>query len=209
MGIWDADSQHRVISEAEWASVADPASMPVERLTLAIDVPPGRDVASVGLAGLRADGLWHVEMDESRRGVDWVIPWIKARSERNKLHSIVVDEMSGLVERRRDRNFLIGTDVEVTLAGAEGRDMAIACAKFYDSVVSPNPMVRHTDQPPVNLALSMARKRPLGSGWAWNRKDAASDITPVVAITLALWGAQNDNVKRPTRRGGSRTAVVL
>lgn len=207
LGMWAADSATRVIDEATWTDAADAASMPVERLTLAIDVPPDRSAASVGMAGRRADGRWHVELDDTRRGVDWVIPWVKARTEKNRLHSVVVDEMSGLVENRRGRNFLIGTDVEVTLAGAEGRDMAIACAKFFDGIYDAS--VYHTDQPQVNVALSVARKRPLGSGWAWNRKDAASDITPIVAVTLALWGAQNDNVKRPTRRTGNRTAVVL
>jgi phage terminase large subunit-like protein len=207
LGMWAADSVARVIDEATWSDAGDAASMPIERLAIAIDVPPDRSAASVGLAGRRADGRWHVELDESRLGVDWVIPWAKARSEKNRLHAVVVDEMSGLVEHRRGRNFLIGTDVEVTLAGAEGRDMAIACAKFFDGIYDSS--VRHTDQPQVNVALSVARKRPLGSGWAWNRKDAASDITPIVALTLALWGAQNDNVKRPTRRTGTRTAVVL
>lgn len=207
LGIWEAEDSARVIDEDSWNLVADPASMAIERLSLAIDVPPSRGISSVALAGLRADGRWHVELDDSRKGVDWVIPWVVARASKNRLHSVVVDEMSGLVERRRDRNYLIGTDVLVTLAAAEGRDMAIACAKFYDGVIDRS--VVHTDQPQVNVALSLARKRPLAGGWAWNRKDAASDITPIVAQTLALWGAQNDNVQRPTRRAGSRTAVVL
>jgi phage terminase large subunit-like protein len=207
LGIWDAEDSARVIDEESWNAVADPASMAIDRLSLAIDVPPDRGIASVALAGLRADGRWHVELDDSRKGVDWVIPWVKARAAKNRLHAVVVDEMSGLVERRRDRNYLIGTDVLVTLAAAEGRDMAIACAKFFDGVIDRS--VMHTDQPQVNVALSLARKRPLAGGWAWNRKDAASDITPVVAETLALWGAQNDNVKRPVRRQGSRTAVVV
>lgn len=199
-GIWDAVDSHRVIDEESWGLIADPASMAVERLTLAIDVPPERSVASVSLAGKRADGLWHVELDEERKGVDWVIPWVKARAVKNRLHAIVVDEMSGLVEKRRNRHYLVGTDILVTLAGAEGRDMAIACAKFFDAVVDGS--VRHTDQPQVNVALSVARKRPIPSGgWAWNRKDVASDITPVVALTLALWGAQNNTVIRP---GGGR-----
>lgn len=207
LGIWEAEDSARVIDEASWDAVADPASMAIERLSLAIDVPPNRGMSSVSLAGQRADGRWHVELDDSRKGVDWVIPWVVARAAKNRLHAVVVDEMSGLVERRRDRNYLIGTDVLVTLAAAEGRDMAIACAKFYDGVIDRS--VVHTDQPQVNVALSLARKRPLAGGWAWNRKDAASDITPVVSHTLALWGAQNDNVQRPTRRAGSRTAVVL
>lgn len=206
-GVWDALESSRVIDELSWSLVADPASMAIERLSIAIDVPPDRSVASVALAGQRPDGRWHVELDDERKGVDWVIPWVKSRSEKNRLHSVVVDEMSGLVEERHGRHFLIGTNILVTLAAAEGRDMAIACAKFFDAVVDQS--LRHTDQPQVNVALSVARKRPLAGGWAWNRKDAASDITPVVAMTLALWGAQNDNVKRPTRRSSSRTAVIM
>lgn len=205
LGIWDAVGSNRVIDEQSWDDVADPASMAIERLTLAIDVPPNRSVAAVGLAGQRADGCWHVELDEQRKGVEWVIPWVKARAEKNPLHAVVCDEMSGLVEKRRERHYLIGTDIEVTLAAAEGRDMAIACAKFFDTVMDKS--LRHTDQPQVNVALSVATKRPLQGGWAWNRKDAASDITPVVAETLALWGAQNDNVKRPKRTRDRKVVV--
>ena len=207
LGIWDAEDSARVIDEDSWNAAADPNSMAIERLSLAIDVPPNRGVASVALAGQRPDGRWHVELDDTRKGVDWVVPWVLARAEKNRLHAVVVDEMSGLVEKRRDRHYLIGTDLLVTLAAAEGRDMAIACAKFYDGIIDCS--VVHTDQPQVNVALSLARKRPLAGGWAWNRKDAASDITPIVAETLALWGSQNDNVKRPARRSGSRTAVVF
>ncbi|MBF4602824.1 terminase [Curtobacterium sp. VKM Ac-2884] len=208
-GIWDPKNDSVVIDEASWGLIADPGSMAIERLTLAIDVPPDRSVAAVALAGRRADGLWHVELDEQRKGVDWVIPWVAQVAEQNRLHAVVVDELAGLTEKRRDRNYLIGTDIEVTLAAAEGRDMAIACAKFFDAVMDRS--VRHTDQPQSNVALSVARKRPIrAGGWAWNRKDGASDITPIVAETLALWGAQNDNVKRPTRRQtSSRTAVIL
>ncbi|HEU5223445.1 MAG TPA: hypothetical protein VFU07_07165 [Candidatus Lumbricidophila sp.] len=207
LGIWDAVGSKQVIDELTWKSRGDAASMAVERLTLSIEVPPGRSGAAVGFSGRRADGKWHVELDEERNGVDWAIPWVKARAEKNRLHAVVVDELSGLVEKRRGRNYLIGTDIEVTLAGAEGRDMAIACAKLYDGIHDGT--VVHTDQPQVNVALSVATKRVLQGAWAWNRKDPTSNIKPLVAVTLALWGAQNDNVQRPTRRASSRTAVIL
>lgn len=207
LGIWDAVSSSRVIDEVTWKRQADPASMALDRLTLSIEVPPGRKWASVNVAGVRADGRWHVEMDDMRNGVEWAIPYVESKAAKNRLHAIVVDEMSGLVEKRRDRYYLIGTDLLVTLAAAEGRDMAIACAKFYDGIYDGS--VFHTDQPQVNVALSVATKRPLAGAWAWNRKDATSNISPIVGGTLALWGAQNDNVQRPTRRTGSRTAVVL
>lgn len=210
MGIYDALDSGRVIDDVSWSRVCDPASMPVERLTLAIDVAPDRSMASVSLAGRRADGLWSVELDEQKRSVEWVSAWVKARAEKNRLHAVVVDEMTGLVEERKGRNYLVGTDVVVTLAAAEGRDMAIACGQFFDGVMEPVPKLRHTDQPQLNVALSVARKRPLAGAWAWNRKDAESDITPIVSATLALWGAQKDDVERPTRRRNSeRAALVL
>lgn len=207
LGIWDALTSKQVIDEVSWSNAADASSMAIDRLTISVEVPPGRGYAAVSLAGLRADGRWHVELYEERKGVDWAIPYVVERASRNRLHAVVADELSGLVEERRGRHYLIGTDVLVTLAAREGKDMAIACSKFYDGILDGS--VFHTDQPQVNVALSVATKRPLAGSWAWNRKDAMSNISPIVAETLALWGAQNDNVKRPTRRTTSRTAVML
>ncbi len=204
-GIWDPKNVHRVIDEKSWAAVADPASMAIERLTLAIVVAPDRSAASVSLAGQRADELWHVELDEHRRDVEWVVDWVEERAERNRLHAVVADEMCGLVERRHGRVFLKGSDIAVTLA--TGRDMAIACAGYFDAVMSET--VRHTNQPQVNVALSLARKRPFGDAWVWNPKSAESDISPVRAETLALWGAQSSTVKKPTRRNERKVVVRL
>ena len=207
LGIWDAEDSARVIDEVSWSRQADPASMAIDRLTIALDVPPNRSNASVSLSGLRADGRWHVELDDTRKGVDWVIPWVKSRAEKNRLHAVVADPMCGLVEEIKGKHYLIDTDIQVTLAGAEGRDMAIACAKYFDGIIDGS--VFHSDQPQVNTALSVATKRPLAGGWAWNRKDAASDITPIVSQTLALWGAQSENVNRPTRGNKTKKAVIL
>lgn len=209
LGMWSSAESVQVIDPESWRLAADPASMAVDRLTLGIDVAPDRSTASVSLAGQRADGLWHVELDDTRAGTDWVGPWVAGRVARNKLHAVVVDELSGLVEKRNGRHYLAGTDVVVTLAASEGRDMAIACARFYDAVVAGE--LRHTDQPQVNVALSQAGKRRLGAGWAWNRRSAVSDITPITSATLALWGAQLDikQVKKPARRAGTGKVVVL
>lgn len=203
LGMWSTGGAARVIDEVSWSAVADQASMPVERLTLAVDVSPDRSVAAVSLAGLRPDGLWHVELDEHRKGADWVAGFVAERAARNALHAVVVDELSGLTDRRNGRVYLKGTDVVVTLASSEGRDMAMACGGFFDAVMSRK--VRHTDQPQVNVSLSQAGKRPVGSGWAWNKKSTASDITPIVSQTLALWGAQRDDVARPSRSWAKTT----
>ncbi|NKU16101.1 hypothetical protein GS928_23885 [Rhodococcus hoagii] len=45
----------------------------------------------------------------------------------------------------------------------------------------------HIDQPTLNTAVADVRKRNIGSEglWGWNRKNTESDITPMVAVTLA------------------------
>lgn len=179
--------------------------MPTDRLTLAIDVNPDRSSAAVSLAGRRFDGLWHVELDEHRRGADWTIGWVKQRAERNRLHAVVVDELAGLTEKRNGRHFLKGTDIAVTLAAAEGRDMAMAWATFHDAVTSAT--VRHTDQPQVNVALSQAGTRDLQGGKALSKRSSTSDITPITSQTLALWGAQRDDMKRPQRQARRKVVV--
>lgn len=208
-GIWDPKNTHRVIDEQTWALVADPASMAIERLTLAIDVQPDRSTASVSLAGLRADGLWHVELDEHRKGADWTIGWVEQRAGRNQLHAVVVDELAGLTEKRNGRHYLKGTRIVVTLAASEGRDMAVAWAGFHDAATGAT--MRHTDQPQVNVALSQAGTRDVGGGKALSKKTSTSDITPITSQTLALWGAQSNNVKRPGGRAArsARRATVL
>lgn len=210
LGIWAPSGAKQVIDPESWRLAADPASMAVERLTLGVDVAPDRSVAAVSLAGRRFDGLWHVELDEHRSGTEWVPAWIEARCAKNQVHAVVIDKLAGLTEERNGRHYVVGTNVQVTLAAAEGQDMAIACAKFFDAVMDGS--LRHTDQPQLNVALSQAGKRAIGAGWAWNRRSAVSDITPITSATLALWGAQSKMVKKPGRAGrtaGRREAVVL
>jgi hypothetical protein len=43
----------------------------------------------------------------------------------------------------------------------------------------------------MDAAIQGAVKRSLGDAWAWSRKSSNVDISPLVASTLALWGAEN------------------
>lgn len=203
LGMWDEVGGNRVIPADTWNLCADVLSKPATRFALAVDVSPDRSTASVALAGQRADGLWHVELDEQRNGVGWLLDYIVARCERNDIRAVVIDGASAAASIV---DALLARKIKVTTTGA--RDMAQSCGSFYDGAMEG--WVRHTDQPQVNGALGAARKRPLGDAWAWNRKNAASDITALVACTLALWGAQSSTVKKPSRSGtGRRAAVVL
>lgn len=225
LGLWGGPSSARVIDARSWALCGDTSSLPADRLALAVDVDPDRSWASVSMAGVRADGRWHVELDEQRAGTGWVVAWVEQRVQRNELRAVVVDGASPAATLIPE---LEAAGVRVTATGP--RDMAQACGWFYDGVVTGAARRKqeldgaktfgtdlggalvHTDQPQMNAALDAARRRDLSGAWAWNRKSAASDITPLVAGTLALWGARASDVKRPKRRGrlggGGRTASI-
>lgn len=202
LGMWEEASTHRVIDQQTWAACADEKSRPLERFALAVDVSPDRSVASVALAGQRPDGEWHVELDEQRNGVGWLVDYVVARCERNPIRGVVVDGASpaaSIIDPLKAKR------IRVTTTGA--REMAQACGTFYDGAMEG--WLHHIDQPQLNAALAVARKRALQDAWAWNRKSAASDITPLVSCTLALWGAQSSVVKKPSRSRLERRAVVL
>jgi hypothetical protein len=79
--------------------------------------------------------------------------------------------------------------------------MCQAVGQFYDRVVSGQ--LRHLGQPALSVALSAARKRKVGDGWAWNRATSSDDITALVAATLALWALESSEVAaKPKQRGG-------
>jgi hypothetical protein len=204
LGMWDTSKGLAVIDSTSWGLVADPASMAIERLALAVDVSYDRSVASVSLAGERPDGLWHVELDEQRAGTGWVVPWIVGRCERNEIRAVVIDGGSPAASMIDE---LAKHKIKVTTTST--REVVAACGQFYDLVMGVG--LRHTDQPQVNVALSEARKKPVGDGWIWNRKSPHSNITSVISGTLALWGAQTMTVKKPTtrRRPSKRRAVVM
>jgi phage terminase large subunit-like protein len=202
MGVWDTSKSRSVIDTTTWASCADDRSLPVQRYALGVDVSPDRSMASVSFAGQRADGTWHVELDEQRHGVGWVVDYVTARCERNDIRAVVIDERSpaaSFIDELAKR--------KVTVTATKTRDLAMACGSFYDG--TQDGWLHHINQPQFNAAVDAARKRPLGDAWAWNRKNASSDITPLVAATLALWGAQTSSVKKPVkRRTESRRALV-
>lgn len=215
-GIWDANAQAGVIPSLAWRSAADRASMPVDRLALGVEVGPDLAWASVALAGLRADGAWHVALEANRdthgEGVAWLVPYVSALVEANpSIRGVVVDvagPVKALLSQRDARApwFFDGTRLRVQ--PIKVADLGATCSSLLSGVVTGE--VRHLDQSQLSTAALAAGKRALGDTgmWVWSRRSATSDITPIQAATLALHGAQSAKVTRPTPQT-KRKVVVL
>ena len=204
LGMWDSAGSQRVISADSWKVIAA-ANLQDDggEVSIAIDVSPDRSTATIASAAWTVDDIPYVDVIESRRGeADWGVAKFVELVERHNVRAVVIDAASNantLIDPLRQ----FGVTVTVTNA----RQMSVACGMFYDAVMEQT--VRHLDQPLLNSALAAARKRPIGDGgWGWSRKNSESDITPVTASTLALWGLLSDEIEQKPRVRSGKACFV-
>jgi hypothetical protein len=187
--LWGSRSSKSVIDPDVWHGLEDLRSSASGQLTFGVDMPPNRAGTSIAVAGARTDGRTHVEIVEHRKGTGWVAGRLVE----------LVEKHGGQVAL--DPSSPAGSLIpELQEAGIEpalisGREFAQACGAFYDAAMERR-SVRHLGQPKLNVAVDAGRKRPLGDAWAWHRKDATSDISPLVAVTLALHVAGKPSKRR-------------
>lgn len=174
---------------AAWSALADVRSAALDPVAVAVDVTPDRSSASVAIAGNRKDGRRHVELVDNHPGTGWVVERL-AQLVRKWSPSCVVLDAAGPAGSLLPALAAENIDPLVVSTRLYGQ----ACGAFYDAVVQGS--VRHLDQPALNVAVTAARKRTLGDAWAWARRDT-TDISPLVAVTLALHGLAEPSGKRP------------
>jgi hypothetical protein len=86
----------------------------------------------------------------------------------------------------------------IEVLAPSARDAGKACGQFFEAVTDSRE-VRHRGDQALMTALGGAQTRPLSDAWAWARRSAAVDISPLVAVTLAAWG---HGVKAPVADPG-------
>ena len=186
IGDWPdtSDDAGRVIGREAWALCAE--TDPTKRIlspTFAVDVSPDRAWSAIGVAGARGDDLVQFAVAEHDRDTDWVVDACVQLQARHPEASFVVytkgQAASLLDDLERER-------VRVTRATAE--DYGNACSDFFDAVT--HRTARYpAPQPELDEALASARAADHGERWKWARRGvAAADISPLVAVTLAVWG---------------------
>jgi hypothetical protein len=199
LGIWDTAAQQQVVHPDVWHSLVDGRSEPRLPVCFSADVTPDRQRGSIALAGERADGRTHVEVVNNDAGTGWMVSRLVELNAKWRPVGIVVDPGSpagSLIP------LLQAQGVEPVLTSA--RDVGQACGSFYDLATTDG--LRHLDDPRLNLALGAARKRPIGDSgaWGWHRRDSTTDITPLVAVTLAMWGFASRRPEPKVRRAFGR-----
>lgn len=199
IGAWPlTDKSLQTIIDMElWEKLRDDNSGRGDSLCFAYDVSPARSQASISVASPR-DDIFHIEVIDQHKGTGWLVDRIAELRDRWNPTAILCansSPASSLIPQLQDKR------IEVEAVGAA--DEARACGLFFDLVTEER--LRYPQNDLLKKALKGAKARPLGDSWAWARKTSSVDITPLVAVTLALWGAIRD---KPTVYEGRGVAVV-
>lgn len=164
------------IAPADWAAMRDPDAAPSGALRLAVDASPDHKSAAIVVFG--GDVL---EVVEHRRGATWLAKRTAEIVAKQGITAPVVfdpDGPVGSLEVEFERE-------GVRLEPVSGKDAARAVAALIAAVRERS--FKHRGD--LDEAAAGARRRKVGDGHKWTRTDSLVDICPLVAATLALWGA--------------------
>lgn len=181
----------RVVRREQWEGQTDPTGGVLSGMVFAVDVSPDRTSASIAAAGQQEFGDYRVELIDKRAGTSWVVPRLVELQRKWRPLAVVVDPGGPAGSLIADLDAALPRDVLRTMST---RDVTQATGAFYDAVVERDEetglgRLWHPGEPMLDSAIKGAKKRDVtGGGWAWDRKDWTTDLTPLVAVTNALWG---------------------
>jgi hypothetical protein len=175
-----------LISQEEWAEVHDSDAVLVDPVCIAFDVSPERH-SSVVAAGRSERGEWMVEVIHSRAGTGWLVDRLIDLYRGHEVAEVVCDGFgpAAAIANRVD-------EAGIKIRRMDSGDYGKACGLFVDQVGERT--LRHLGQQELDSAVRGAKARPLVDRWAWSRTKSTVNISPLVAATLALWSASENDV---------------
>ena len=160
------------------------------RVVLAVDTSADRQTTYVAAAGLRSDGLPHVELIARRDGMLWVPHYLDLLRESwpgiceiavQSKGCPAVDFIDPLTEK--------GWNVHLI----EGFRLGACCGRFLDRVREGK--LRHLPQPAIEQQVSVAVTRRLGEVEVWDRAKSALQISGLIAESEALYALETMQVE--------------
>lgn len=154
---------------------------PSGALKLAVDAHPELSTASIAAAS--ESGIAEVLMHND--GTGWLLDEL-TKAHKSTGAPVVVDTtgpVGGLASQLEARG--------VKVVKFSARDTAHACAETYTRISDRKVGVRpnhcdHCNSIPITTAVEAAVQQPVGDGWKWSRKTSAADVSPLMALSLAV-----------------------
>lgn len=164
-----------------WQALA--ADAPTRGLvTFGISVAPDQTAAAI-VAAHDVAGVSILELIDHRPGYVWVTDRVVDLFDRWNVHTVGIDvagqSPAAVLERPLTR-------AGIPLHRFDLADVTGSAADLVAAVKAGT--VRHVPHPAIDAAIAGARRRLLtGGAWSWDRRDAATDVSPLEAATFARW----------------------
>ena len=185
VGQWPADSEGwAVIPEKWWKITKDKRTEPerVQRPVFAVDIALDRSSAAIAVAGFRgSDGRTGIQIIDYKQGTGWLLARIKEIHARWK-------PIKWIIDKRAPAGSLI-TELEkagIPVETLQAAEVAHASGLLFDAFRDDT--VRHYAQGSFRTAIAGAEWRKLSESRAFDRVNAGSDQTPLMAAAFAHWG---------------------
>ncbi|MGQ4548292.1 hypothetical protein ACUH96_00880 [Dermabacteraceae bacterium P13077] len=184
LGVWSRVGSDSALPVESWRACADPSAEAGDVVVFAVDVPPSRDSATIAMASPLPDGRVLVEVVDVREGTSWVPERLRQLQQKWSPRAVVVAPGSAagtlLPEIKREGVH----PLEIPY-----RQYAQSCGVVYDLVRQRQ--LAHLDDDVLAEAVEASRVKLKGDSlWVWDRKNAVSNVSPLVAVTLAVWGVR-------------------
>ncbi|MFT8639031.1 terminase [Bifidobacterium sp.] len=187
LGIWDENAQHAAIEWERWDMLAVDKRQAGGTVSIGLDMPPDRSSLAIGACMRYEDGTAHIELarfkDTKTYGIGWAADWTGERWKR--LASVVIDAQSPatvLIPELKKQG------VRVTLTSASSMGQAVGRVQ---DMLRDGTLHHLRGQAPLDMSVQGCTLRPIGheGAYGWNKAGSDVDISPLVAVTLALHGA--------------------
>ncbi|MGW6255420.1 hypothetical protein [Streptomyces sp. NPDC055085] len=133
---------------------------------------------------------------DHRPGTQWVVPRLKQMWDALKPDAVVIDKASQALQFIPQLE-----EAGITVLSPTSAEYAASCGEFAGGVQPRRGEaadITHLGQEPLTVAVAGADKRDLADKWAWDKRNSQSDISPLVASTLAAWGYRKTLHEKPS-----------
>ncbi|OXR46662.1 hypothetical protein B7C42_01637 [Nocardia cerradoensis] len=208
-GIWPVRDEDKpaLISADVWKTNKNPGATLIGPRAMAVDMTPDRKTVAITASQWTSEGRIHIDLGYHGPYSAQTVPYIVGKVLRLDPCVLVMDDQSPAASMIGDLE-AAGLTVYSTNTG----ELAKSTGDFYDRALGA--LLNHTGDPDIADAVEGAVKRDLpGGGWAWDRKRAQDDISPLVAGSLSTWGlvkfgAQTAPVQKLVHRPLAPAAVM-
>lgn len=171
---------------AWWDDCEDTTATLADPVVLAVDADENHASGSIVACG------GPVELVQFGRGVDWIpkrLAELVGKQQPTAVGFEGVGPVAALLPALEERGLSVRSDEnpDGVLVELSATDMVRACGGLWIAAQN-RTLVQHGERA-MRIAVRDAKRRTSGDAWRWSRRGSVSDISPLVAATVArfLW----------------------